>query len=847
MSTLSCSTQIGDMLVYGGDSAEFSVDAVSTRLLVMWCSLFSMVGLLIIGIFLHYYWRAKSRQMSRMTLSKSHADDVSKILVRTFAPKLAIQTYQFRGMRPKNNAVSISFKELGLVLRNGATVLDGVTGSFQAGQLVALMGPSGAGKTSFLNVLCGKASYGTMKGEVWINGDSRDIQDLKPVTGFVPQDDIVYENLTVREHLEYSAWLRTPRGTSPQIVRGIVDDVLHVMQLEHVQLSLVGSVESRGVSGGQRKRVNIGLELAASPSLIFLDEPTSGLDATSSLQILSSLSKMTQLGMTIIMTIHQPRYSLFQLFDSVLLLGMGGRTVYAGSADGAVPHFVSCGFEKPQTTENPADWLMDVISGQVANVQHPDFEPRMLCKWWDPAATATAGAKKQTININRSSSLQETSQDLKLSIDVHWKKIAEKNGSASCEEMDETAFSSFLHHLMGHQVDMDVVREVMARISFGDTSVLRVRKASLQEYLLRMGDTVPRHDYVMALKGLDGDKGWENAAVHVGDVVNEVAEQVGGLADAVTEAIESRWRTLSVKTKKSDGDLSRQSPAFTKQFRLEIHRRLVQYWRETTKRLIDLALVLVLSAATALLFRERTDEFIAALMFQLGIAFITNISSLRVFADKTVCWRENASGTNMFALFFARTTVHAMDVLLQVVVYVSLYYVIALPAAPFEVYLVPCVALATVTSGWGYLMSTLLTQNATMASTLTILLVCGLLGEANIIQNTLNNGFLEFLISLTVSRWSMQIFLGWNIDKTGGIPYPEAPCDSLSSDSIGSFMEDLGDYRLQHSLYDHYATSVGYSSMGFVGSGILILLMQSLLLRILGYSALKHLHGSKRM
>merc|ERR1719333_1960362 len=161
----------------------------------------------------------------------------------------------------------------------------------------------------------------------------------------------------------------------------ISDDVLNVMQMAHIQNSIVGGVEERGISGGQRKRVNIGLELAAQPTVLFLDEPTSGLDSTSSLSVALSLKKMSELGMTSIMVIHQPRYSLFTLFDDVLLLGKGGQTVYLGPSLGVKPYFESLGFEMP-ADENPADWFMDVISGEMPNARIPNFKPEMLFDFW---------------------------------------------------------------------------------------------------------------------------------------------------------------------------------------------------------------------------------------------------------------------------------------------------------------------------------------------------------------------------------------------------------------------------------------------------------------------------------
>merc|ERR1719188_2847094 len=133
-----------------------------------------------------------------------------------------------------------------------------------------------------------------------------------------------------------------------QRVVKITNDVLQVLQLEAQQNIRVGNrTTGGGLSGGQRKRVNVGLELAACPTLLFLDEPTSGLDATGSLMLVRQLQKMTQLGMTIVMVIHQPRYSLFTLVDDVLLLGAGGRTAYIGPTSGAKAYFEQLGFAMP--------------------------------------------------------------------------------------------------------------------------------------------------------------------------------------------------------------------------------------------------------------------------------------------------------------------------------------------------------------------------------------------------------------------------------------------------------------------------------------------------------------------
>eukprot|EP00887_Chlorella_sp_A99_P006238 scaffold3.g6238.t1 len=259
----------------------------------------------------------------------------------------------------------------------------GVTGRFEHSKVACVMGPSGAGKSTFLNVLMGKAKeYSRSRGRVRVNGQEMQLSRLQAITGFVPQEDIVHEDLTVRENLAFSARLRLSKVKPLAEQLAIVEDVLDVLQLRHVQHHVVGTVEKRGISGGQRKRTNIGWELAAKPSLLWMDEPTSGLDSTASSDILRALKTMAGLGMTVVTVIHQPRYSVFELFDEALFLGKGGRTVYLGPTQLALPYFESLGFHLPPK-ENPADFVLDVISGSVPRAGAESFQPEELFGLWD--------------------------------------------------------------------------------------------------------------------------------------------------------------------------------------------------------------------------------------------------------------------------------------------------------------------------------------------------------------------------------------------------------------------------------------------------------------------------------
>ena len=266
--------------------------------------------------------------------------------------------------------MDISFQDLSLhVIVDGKStpVLDKVTGRLQRKTMTALIGGSGAGKTSLLNALCGRAFYGEVSGTVMINGHETTIDKHMDVVGFVPQDDIVYAELTVRENFMFAGKFRLPHSTSLHQIQDLADEVLSNLGLTRVADSIVGDMSRRGVSGGEKKRVSIGLELMANPSILFLDEPTSGLDASSAMLVMKGLKDLVEKkGVTVCSVIHQPRKNIFELFNSIILLGVGGRMVYHGPVDKAEEYFTNLGFMMPRG-ESIADWLIDISSGQIAS------------------------------------------------------------------------------------------------------------------------------------------------------------------------------------------------------------------------------------------------------------------------------------------------------------------------------------------------------------------------------------------------------------------------------------------------------------------------------------------------
>lgn len=293
--------------------------------------------------------------------------------LQALLPGGSSETYnQLQFFKPKEYRMNLRMAGLGLKLRNGSskTVLRNVSGSIAAGNVCAIMGPSGAGKSSLLSALLGKAHYGVTFGDVLVNGQPAELQDFRPDLGYVPQDDILHSELTVRQNLKFAARSRLPRGTTRERVNNVVADVLRVLDLEAIQDEVVGDAEARGISGGQRKRVNIGMEMVADPLMLTLDEPTSGLDSTASYQVVKLLRQIATLGVNVLCVLHQPRYEVFQLFTRVLLLGKGGVTVYLGPAERCAEYFEAIGYVLPVNT-NPADFFMDAIAGDVQPRVHP--------------------------------------------------------------------------------------------------------------------------------------------------------------------------------------------------------------------------------------------------------------------------------------------------------------------------------------------------------------------------------------------------------------------------------------------------------------------------------------------
>ncbi|BES94897.1 Protein of unknown function, DUF258 [Nesidiocoris tenuis] len=309
---------------------------------------------------------------------------------------------------PKSPAVDISFTDVTLKVTTGRFVkenkmiLKGVSGLFRSGELTAIMGPSGAGKSTLLNILTGFYVSG-MSGEVKINGEiiKPGQKSHRKQSCYIMQDDHLNPFFTVIEIMRMAANLKLGDGLPGKAKAFVIEELL-----DSLGLASTKNTKCNRLSGGQKKRLCIALELLDNPPIVFLDEPTTGLDSSSTVQLVTMLKGLANCGRTIVCTIHQPSASVFEQFDHTYMIS-NGECCYQGSSKNVVPFLQTIGLSCP-IFHNPADFILDVLNGDFG-----EFDEAMKLATKDPTWRIPP-TPLETVNEKPPTISEETSKTMVL-------------------------------------------------------------------------------------------------------------------------------------------------------------------------------------------------------------------------------------------------------------------------------------------------------------------------------------------------------------------------------------------------------------------------------------------------
>ncbi|CAH9131348.1 unnamed protein product [Cuscuta epithymum] len=357
-----------------------------------WIGLGALFGYTILFNFLFTFFLAYLDPMVKHQAVLSEEDDQDSNVARKdesvviqlreylkFSGSLARKSFKQKGMVLPFQPLSMSFSNINYyvdvplelkqqgILEDRLQLLVNVTGAFKPGVLTALVGVSGAGKTTLMDVLAGRKTGGTIEGNIHISGHPKKQETFARVSGYCEQNDIHSPCLTVHESLLFSAWLRLPPDVDLETQKAFVDEVMELVELTPLKGALVGLPGVDGLSTEQRKRLTIAVELVANPSVVFMDEPTSGLDARAAAIVMRTVRNIVNTGRTIVCTIHQPSIDIFESFDELLLMKRGGELIYAGELGPKSCKLIEYleaidGVPKIRPGYNPATWMLEVTS-----------------------------------------------------------------------------------------------------------------------------------------------------------------------------------------------------------------------------------------------------------------------------------------------------------------------------------------------------------------------------------------------------------------------------------------------------------------------------------------------------
>lgn len=310
------------------------------------------------------------------------------------------------------------------------SLINKVSGKLSPGRLTAVLGQSGSGKTTLLMRLLGrsKAFCDHEEGDVFINGNHEwnGLESVVDKVGYVPQFDVLYSDLTVLEVVQFSANWRLPKSIDHERKQLIVNEILTLLQIDHIKHYKIGSLHSpsygygkgkrrssvRQISGGERKRVSIAVELVANPKILLLDEPTSGLDSTSALSLISILKEITTLGVTILVILHQPSQRIFDLVDDLILM-QDGEAAFVGEREEVPQFFTLMGYNNTVVPGEPsAEGVLDTLANLIKPVSPPAIVLAEVAQAFQASQAGAEGLVQSTANDHGQTLAGFTYQDL---------------------------------------------------------------------------------------------------------------------------------------------------------------------------------------------------------------------------------------------------------------------------------------------------------------------------------------------------------------------------------------------------------------------------------------------------
>ena len=624
--------------------------------------------------------------------------------------------------------MDVAFTDLSLQLARGAQigqrVLSGASGRLASGNVTAVMGPSGAGKSSLLAALMGTAAGCKRSGEVRVNGvPCKGLRVFGSLVGVAPQDDVLHPLLSVEETLWFSAAMRLPRSASRAQRMLAVERAIKVLGLEDVRHSLVGNVEWRGVSGGQRKRVNIGMELAMSPCVLLADEPTSGLDSSAARDVVAALRRTARRGVTVAAVVHQPSAMVFSMFDCVLLLAKGGRVAFCGRVADIEAHFNAIGFALP-ARENPADWCLDVVSGSAATADggtHPGTHA-VLEAWL--ASDAFAKTRREGDGGSAAARALE-------SLLIGDASKSADDGGAECQQAPRCAQPPA--HLRSQS------------LSFAAQSLPRSESSTSMDSVVMSVEPSSAHRRTASLDFFRSLVAPHEAEALARSVVQRV---VGEVREA------GRDMRRALHTPNVDSNL-RPAPGFAAQFGLCVYRALVQRMRDIRQLLQEWAVMTFTGLALAVVM-QRDDQEIPGSVTSIAnmltaFSLLTALAGVTVFSAERVIYAREAGYVNPVAYFFAKDALECANcVVIKPLLFLAAFYSAWQPRGTFAAWYAALAGASYAVSGASYVVSIVLRDRTTaMLAAAAMALTCVLVAMQG------SDQYLA-LQKCTFAHWALQ-------------------------------------------------------------------------------------------